>query len=215
MANNCYFQMKIAGPEKAVEEFIRMLRHEGPGYGLGRVFSFDLTCPGEVQRDPQTGNIAIEGAGDCAWSLKSSLLEWSPCSLLSETERLGLAVEAYSSEPGCRFQEHILVYKDQELIHDCVDYTEHWIEGAEETYIQEVMEEYGLTREQLMEQVNDNGDFTVGGFENFADFEDLFGYFEPEKKPSLADRIASAESRAAVQSESLGKEKQTEHEIDV
>ena len=219
MANNCYFEMKIAGPEKAVEEFIRMLQHKGPGYGLGRVFSFDPIFPNKVERDPATGNIAIEGAGDCAWSLKTSLLDWSPHSLLSETERLGLVVEAYSSEPGLCFQEHILVVRDELKIDECVDYEEYSIDGAKEEYIQDVMEEYKLTREQLMEKVNDNGDFTVGGYENFGDFEDLFRYFEPELKTdlklSLSDRIASAKSRSAARIEPVGeKGREAEHEID-
>ena len=196
MANNCYFEMKIAGPEASVQECVKMLRHEGPylNGGLGRVFSFDVID--EPEKDPATGNIAIHGAGDCAWSIKSAIIEWSPFNLENVSERLGLVIEAYSSEPGCRFQEHVLVTQGNIEINECVDYDEHLIEGAEESYIQQVMEEYNLTREELMSKVNDNGDFCVGGYENFGDFEDLFAYFEPEQKPSLSAQISSAESRA-------------------
>lgn len=196
MANNCYFEMKIAGPEKSVHECVKMLRHEGPylNGGLGRVFSFVVID--EPEKDPATGNIAIHGAGDCAWSIKSAIIEWSPFNLENVSEKLGLVIEAYSSEPGCRFQEHVLVNKGEFVAHGSVKYTEYWIEGATEDYIQEVLVENGLSREVLMSKLNDNGDYCVGGFDNFGEFENLFAYFEPEQKPSLSSQISSAESRA-------------------
>lgn len=201
MANNCYFEMKIAGEEPAVQEFIQMLQRKGEftNNGLGRVFSFDILNPDHPERDPVSGGIALVGAGDCAWSIKSALQDWEPRNLMSETERLGLVVEAYSSEPGLCFQEHVLCDKGKMIIEDCVDYEEHWIEGADEMYIQEVMEEKGLTREELMSKLNHNGDYTEGGFEDFGEFDDLFKYLELSRKPALDAVISDAGARASGQ----------------
>jgi len=197
MANNCYFEMKVAGPAAAVEEFLQRLQWKEPyaQEGIGRVFSFDIPNPDEVEKDPATGHIATWGSGDCAWSLRTAVLEIPSRSLVSESERLGLVVEAFSSEPGCQFQEHILVAKGKVLENECVDYEEHWIDGASESYIQEVMKDHNLTRDELMSKLDHNGDFCVGGFDNFGEFEDLFPYFKEERKPALASRIQQAESR--------------------
>lgn len=199
MANNCYFEMKIAGEEKAVEEFVQMLRWEGPfkQSGLGRVYSFDVDLS-LAEKDPDGRPfISVQGQGDCAWSIKTAMIDTKRHPLLEEIKRLGLAVEAYSSEPGVGFQEHYLIVKDEVLIDECVDYEEHWIEGAEESYIQQVMEEHTLTREELMGKVNDSGDYCIGGYDDFGDFDDLFSKLEWERKPALDDVIQDANNRAA------------------
>lgn len=211
MPNNCYFETKIAGPEKAVQEFIQMLQWTGPfaRNGLGRVFSFDLTVPPEIVKDPHSENISVVGQGDCANSVKNAILDSKPFSLMSETARLGLAVEIYSSDPENFFQEHILACKGNLMINESVHYEEYMIEGSSESYIQEIMEEKGLTREELMVQVNDNGDYCIGGYENFGEFQDLFAYLDiqAERKPALAERIQSAASRAGETSgENKGRE---------
>ncbi len=208
MANNCYFEMKIAGEEKAVQEFIQMLKWEGPFQecGLGRVYSFDVD-PTLSEKDPKgSSNITAFGAGDCAWSIKSALLDWKPYSLVGEAARLGLVVEAYSSEPGLCFQEHILVNKDNLITNDVVDYEEYWIEGADESYINELLDDLNLTREELMSGVNVNGDYCIGGFDNFGDFEDLFSYLEPARQP-LQEKILDA-TRKSSSTGTFNKEKE-------
>lgn len=197
MANNCALDMRIAGREESVQELVKMLRWESPyqELGMGRVYSFDLD-PSLVDHDPGgSGFVSVQGFGDCAWSFKTAILDWSGRSFLDETKRLGVVVEVFTSEPGIGFQEHVLIDKGQVITDDCVDYEEHLIEGVEEWYIEEVCQEHGLTREELMSQVNDNGEYTVGGFEDYCDFDDLFAYLEPERKPPLEAQIAAAAAR--------------------
>ena len=117
-------------------------------------------------------------------------------SLDTEAERLGLVIEAYSSEPGIGFQEHVVIDKGNFITNECVDYQEYWVDLNDEDYIQEIMEEQDISREELLNNLNDNGDYCVGGFENFGDFENLFLHFEPEKKAALDSMIKNAFDRA-------------------
>lgn len=199
MANNCLFDMKITGPEEAVRELVSMLKDEHPTASIGRVFSFDVDEE-LTERAPGKPNIiSVTGIGDCAWSMYSSMRDGlgrvKP--LDSVVENLGLAVEAYSSEPGIGFQEHLLIVKGDVKIDDCVDYEEHLIDGASEEYINKLLEEKHLTREELMSQVNCNGELCFGGFDNYGDFSDLFQYFPEKEKASLDQKIAQANEKAS------------------
>lgn len=178
MANCCYFLMKIAGREEAVQEFIRMLqwRDSFSACGMGRVQEFEVDEDTAEHSEYNREFYSIEGQGDCDWSLKSALQDFEARSLLKETERLGLAIEAFSSEPGCEFQEHLLIDRGKVLIEDCVDYEEYMVDGADEEQIQKILTDKSLTRDELMAAVNHNGDYCVGGFENFGAFRDLFPY---------------------------------------
>lgn len=199
MANNCAFDMRIAGKEPAVMEFVQMLRWEGPfeESGLGRVYSFDLDESMTERANCDSSTICVFGFGDCAWSLQTAMLDWPHRPMLPETQRLGLVVEAFSSEPGIGFQEHILINQGQMIVDECVDYEEHLIDDeVEEWYIEQVCEDHGLTREELMNSLNCNGEFIVGGLDNYCDFEDLFSYLEPEHKPALQDLIHDAAARS-------------------
>lgn len=197
MPNFCGFDMKIAGPEPAVMELVSLLQTKDPYTGLGRVFSFDLD-DSMTEKDPRGGDlICVQGFGDCAWSLDSSMRDGCgfPRTLEKECERLGLVVEAFSSEPGCCFQEHLLIAKDDIVIDETEKYEEHLIDGATEEYIQNLCDEKHLTREQLMSKLNHNGEYTVGGVENYCEFGNLFRYLEVEKKPSLASVISNAQQK--------------------
>lgn len=195
MANNCYFEMKIAGKEQSVEEFVQMLKWEGPfkNSGLGRVYSFDVN-PTLTEKSEKGDWVAVYGQGDCAWSILTAMREWERRPLLKETERLGLVVEAYSSEAGLAFQEHILADKGKMIVDDCIDYEEYWVEGMSEQEILELSSEQGLTREELISKMNCNGDYCVGGFEDFGNFKDLFPYLEQQQKPSLDAVIFKAKT---------------------
>lgn len=72
MANNCWYQMRIAGKKESVDQFIAMLSGKAPTR-LGRVFSVYTDEP----FTPYPGNKGIGYAdisGDCAWSIKESML---------------------------------------------------------------------------------------------------------------------------------------------
>lgn len=199
MANNCLFDMKIAGPEENVRTMVQMLKNQHPTASIGRVFSFDVD-ESLTERAPGNPNIiSVTGSGDCAWSIKSAMRDGLGCvsPLDNVASQLGLAVEAFSSEPGFGFQEHLLIVKDNVEIDDCVDYEGYLIDGASESYINELLEEKHMTREWLMSHVNCNGEYCVGGFENYGDFSDLFQYFPERGKTSLDDKIAQASEKAS------------------
>lgn len=186
MANNCWYQMRIAGQKESVDQFIDMLSGKGPVH-LGRVFSAYTDEP----FTPYPGNRGIgyaDVSGDCAWSIKESMLPgYNPSiTLATEAKRLGLVVEAYSSEPGNQFQEHVLINKGDILTFDCVDYHEYYFEDMSERHLAELCQEQGLTREELFSETAVDGVFTVGGFgDDFANFADLSSYLLPKPKLSF------------------------------
>lgn len=179
MANYCSFDMKITGSIDSIEEMIAMLSWEGKfkENGLGRVFSFDAM---EVEETDLTGIYTVNGYGDCAWSVLCAMREeyrGEAPSLEGETERLGLVLEVYSSEPGCCFQEHYLFDKGKVVIDDCVDYEEHCIEAYNS------LEEYNRENNTNFteDMINENGDVCIGGFgDKYGEFEEASRFFRAE-----------------------------------
>lgn len=196
MANNCWFDMRITGGEEQIKELVEMLRWEGKfkNAGLGRVYSFDAD---EIEKTDIPGVFQVNGSGDCAWSVLTAIQNYGGRhpSLESETGRLGLVVEVYSSEPGVGFQEHVLIAKGSVIESECLDYQEHWVEGVEG------LEAYNRENETnfTADMVNDNGDVCFGGFgDNYGDFEDVSSYFVPERSAepvALDAQIAAAASK--------------------
>jgi hypothetical protein len=170
--------MKITGQAKGVKEFIRMLqwKDEFEYNGLGRVFEFSFETE-DIDKKREDEIVSVVGFGDCAWSVLCSMMaeyRGANPSLESESERLGLVVEVYSSEPGCQFQEHMLFNKGDVVINECVDYEEHWI--WEFDTIEEYNDEYETNFTEDM--VDDNGNICIGGFgDTYGDFEDHMQYF--------------------------------------
>lgn len=193
MANNCCFDMRITGGEEEIKELISMLQWKGKfeNAGLGRVYSFDAE---EIEKTDIPGVFQVNGYGDCAWSVLTAIQNYNGRhpSLESETGRLGLVVEVYSSEPGIGFQEHVLIAKGSVIESECLDYQEHWVEGIGglEAYNKENGTEF------TEDMVNCNGDVCIGGYgDSYGDFEDVSEYFLPEKTKeprSIDDQIAAA-----------------------
>lgn len=170
MANNCFYDMKITGRKENIKELIQMLKWEGKyeNNGIGRVFSCYDSSIEEICGD--IGYTLV--FGDCAWSVNSAMMNNAgrEHGLESETGRLDLIVEVYSSEPGIGFQEHILINKGIVEINDCMDYEEHYVEDYET--IEEYNAEYGTNFTEDM--VDENGDVCVGGFgDDYGDFQDF------------------------------------------
>ena len=155
-----------------------MLQWTGPyeNSGLGWVYSFEVDEDTLTHSPKDKTIISLEGQGDCAWSLKTALQDFAIRPLLQETQRLGLMVEAYSSEPGLEFQEHILIDRGTLLLEDCVPYEEFYVETASPGELDAFCSENGLTHAQLMSNVNSNGDYCTGGFPNFGEFLDPFPF---------------------------------------
>ena len=72
MANLCEFDMRIAGSRENVGELISLLKYEGKGKlkGFGR--TYEVCVVNEWEED---GLSYADIAGDCAWSVLTSLIE--------------------------------------------------------------------------------------------------------------------------------------------
>lgn len=197
MANSCSFYMKIAGQKEGVEEFIQMLgRSEAfPETGFNLVDDLDVSIPEDGPLG--TNQIAITCQGNCDWSILYSMRDYRDRhpSLESETKRLGLVVEAYSMECGSRFQEHVLISGGEVLIEETEDYEEHYIPGMTEYGKQKLCEDLNMTMEEMMKQVNSDGDLCIGGFESYGYFEDLFMYLKKENIKEIASAIKGLDGR--------------------
>lgn len=159
MANNCLFDWKIVGKEENVDELISMMKWEGKFEydGLGRIY--ELECTDKSDNGDET--VSAYGYGDCAWSVLTAMRDYGgrAPSLESETGRLELKIEIYSSEPGCCFQEHVIIDNGKVIEEECVDYEEHWV--WEFDTIEEYNKEYGTS---FTEDMVDEGNIYVGGF---------------------------------------------------
>ena len=181
MANNCYFDMKIAGKESGIRELLDMLNWNGPEDrpGFGRVYSLEVYNTETIAKKEGEDLLSVWCNGDCAWSVYTAMLDDGTRNpnLETETERLGLALEVYSSEPGIGFQEHYIIDKGKIIEEEERDYQEHWIEMMKKEDIIEVCKENEIPYEDIDEYINDNGDLCIGGFgEEFGVFQDLSGY---------------------------------------
>lgn len=198
MANCCAYDMRITGGFDEVKELISMLHWQGKGAnpGLGRLFSIELD-PIEETKVP--GVFMVYLSGDCADSVRSSMRDDGVRypSLESESKRLGLVVEVFSSEPGCEFQEHVLISKGEILANECVSYKEYFVDEYES--IEKYNEANGTSFTQDM--VNCNGEVIIGGLSNYGDFIDASVFFSPEKvkgPASIDDQIKAAETEKSL-----------------
>lgn len=167
MANCCDFDIRISGEPAAVLEMASMLKvtdsflnENALKRHFGGVYYCDFADDGIVMVGD--GLCYLTGGGSCAWSIQSSMREKMSgfSTLESESKRLGVMIEAYSSEPGIGFQEHVLISKGKVIVDDCVDYEEHYVESAEK------LEAYNKAKgtDFTEDMINDNGDVCIGGF---------------------------------------------------
>lgn len=160
MANNCLFDMRISGKRENALELIKMMQWKGEyeHNGLGRIFSCETPYKFEEYKD---GYGHIDVFGDCAWSVLCAMMAgYREISLESETKRLNLVVEVYSSEPGCCFQEHFVIDRGCVLTSECVDYEEHWVSGYDSLEAYNKDNETNFTEDMI----NESGDICIGGF---------------------------------------------------
>ena len=176
MANNCFYDLKIVGEKNNVDELIKILQHKHPALRMYRVFSADVYDECFL---PNGQYFAII-CGDVAWSIYSSMLEGRLKSSInnltdieSESKRLNLTVEIFSSEPGACFQEHYIINKGEIEVDECPEYNEYWFDRSdyngktEEECFTMFCEEYELENITLND-LEDGSVYKTGGLDNYG-----------------------------------------------
>ena len=179
MANICNFSMLVKGKHEDIEAFYNAMQQEGK-FCMGRGAEADI----HYEDDEKLAEID----GWCKWSVESSLIDnaidmrehperwsWGGEEKSNEMEfitlpeacaKWNLVMEVYSEEPGCEFQEHLIIDKGNWIAHDCVDYAEYYI-GEYDTK-EEAEEELGII---ITDEEWEREDYVGrGGFPNW-DFE--------------------------------------------
>ena len=170
MANYCSIDGKITGRRDNVQELLDMLCWEKQfkDEGLGAMYDCDYDAH-DLMLAGKDDIVEVYIFGGCRWSVLCALREeYKTPSLESETKRLNCVIELYSSEPGCQFQEHVLIDRGEVLIDDCVDYKFHEITAYDS------LEEYNeVCKTNFTEDmIDENGDITFGGYK------DQYGVFQ-------------------------------------
>ena len=185
MPNYCDYSMCVKGTKENVEEFIKVIQADYDynnmkfNYKRHLFRVFEAHCDELEQLDEDVYQALISGY--CAWSVSSCMLEhgyyrdikarhpkeFRGTTLKKESKRLNLAIEVYSEECGCEFQEHYIFIDGQTKASECVDYHEYYIgefnskaEAEEELDIEITDEEWNSGEEYIQR----------GGFESW-DFE--------------------------------------------
>lgn len=121
MANECSFSALITGRVENVREFLKTMR---------RRWAYEVICEDEPQLEDfaPDGIISEYVEGFCKWSVLCAMRdEYRNPSIESESGRLNLFVEIYSTEIGCAFQEHVFIKKGVVAVDECVDYNEIYV----------------------------------------------------------------------------------------
>jgi hypothetical protein len=147
MANNCFYEMNVVSKDKsALERFIRIMNYEDEEFFIYRCFNAEA---GDIME--KDGLFSVRIIGDVAWSCS----QWCN-SFEKENEKivlgyenndyskpiygtshyisvdylckkLNIAVEVFSEESGCGFQENYIVNNQGEfLANDVEDFIEEW-----------------------------------------------------------------------------------------
>lgn len=140
MANWCSYCMRITGGEAECKEFYAILKCERP-QKFDRVFEADIQCEGN-----NSGIHFMEISGYCAWSVYESMDDDNAVTTLqAESDRLGLMIEVYSTEPSNQFAEHIWYINGVRIEDERVKYTEFYWDKCEYPTIDELNAHYGTT----------------------------------------------------------------------
>lgn len=121
MANNCFYQMQVTGKEDNLNTFVKWMTDRYPCHEKmpGRIFS----CDEYGDREAYGEYISATLSGDCAWSIRSAMME-RDFGIEQASRELSLALDIYSEELGMEFQEHIIIVCGDVIKNECVDYEE-------------------------------------------------------------------------------------------
>lgn len=147
MANVCEFEMMLRGTKENIDKFVDALsQKDNVWMGRGAYITSRF--------DDEAAHSAML-CGECKWSMQSSLIDnaismraqenggqtiWADIpeggeflTIFEACEKYSVNMEAYSKEPGCEFQEH-LICENGKVVNDTVDYTEEWDETWDHVY---------------------------------------------------------------------------------
>ena len=180
MANICSFSMRIKGSKENVKIFLDCLEQKAK-YGDHELVWVGRGCElniGIEDYDEETQTLFTEGW--CKWSMTSSMVEnavsmrenpkiWGGLvegtyypTIFECAKELGVQFEAYSTEAGCCFAEHIGLIDEIGQIDETTNYDEIWIEDYET--LEECQKEHpDVTQEDWDE--SDGSIIEVGGFD--------------------------------------------------
>ena len=205
MANMCWVEMELVGGKQNLIDFIRALNQEGNVWvGRGMEASYDELK--EIY--PGSGKYTTRVYGDTKWSINSSMIDnaismnhqketgegpWAEIDKETLTEfltleqackRFSVHLEAFSSEPGCEFEEHIIIKAGLMQLNDSVD--------MQELDIPYWRDDEGLTCEQFNEEfacdidarIYDRADEAIklGGYNDWGDCKEIQGIVDMIKK---------------------------------
>lgn len=181
MANECSFSALITGRTANVREFLKTMRQD---------WAYEVICEDEPELEDfaQDGIISEYVEGFCKWSVLCAMRDkFRSPSIESESRKLGLFVEIYSTEIGCAFQEHVFIKKGEIVVDDCVDYDEIYV-GEYDS-----IEEYNAANGTDFTQDMVEDDFIIiGGFgEKYGRFHTItdFKSEEPDLYLEIADLV--------------------------
>lgn len=183
MANECSFSALITGRTANVREFLKTMR---------RNWAYEVICEDEPELEDfaPDGIISEYAEGFCKWSVLYAMRDkYRSPSIESESRKLGLFVEIYSTEIGCAFQEHVFIKKGEIVVDDRVDYDEIYV-GEYDS-----IEEYNAANGTDFTQDMVEDDLVIiGGFgEKYGRFHTItdFKSEEPDICLELADPSVS------------------------
>ena len=84
------------------------------------------------------------------------------------SKELNVTMEAYSSEPGCAFQEHYIYNHGECLEEECVDYRELYYDTDEYSNFEAFKHEYDIPDEVTEDDLDGGGNYCEGGFEDWT-----------------------------------------------
>ena len=188
MPNLCCFEMNVQGTKERVENFIKVIKANYDYNSdtcecdydrhLFRVFEADVFSDTINESNIRT----IEIVGQCAWSVYSCMCEGGSTyyndfktekgfkgTTLQKESALGLAIQVYSEESGCAFQEHFVYVNGETIAEECIDWEENYIDNEDD--LAEYNKSHGTSYTMQYIEEHDNS-LPEGGFENqeFKDY---------------------------------------------
>ena len=152
MANNCFYTMKaVSKDENALKRLVEIMNYKDTEYYIYRCFSAGIDETGK-----EGDYFVYMISGDVAWAAdhwfgayenddEDHTIENGAhyISLDLLCQRLGIAVEIYTEEPGCCFQEWIMCDHNGCVQNDTVEWTQQW-EDEDGNDLDEPIEEGGF-----------------------------------------------------------------------